>query len=83
MLKITYAKKASKTLRTMQPRTAHRILAAIEKLAEDPVRADLDIKAMRGRDGCRLRIGDWRVIYTHDDIVLDIEKIAPRGEAYG
>jgi len=82
MLKITYTKQASKTLRTMQPKTAKRILTAIEKLADNPARTDLDVKALQGRDGYRLRVGDWRVIYSQDGLVLAIEKIAPRGKVY-
>ena len=82
MLKITYSKQARKTLGSMQPKTAKRILTAIEKLADNPARGDLDVKALRGRDGYRLRVGDWRVIHSHDALVLAIEKIAPRGKAY-
>ena len=82
MLKITYTKQATKSLRTMQPKTAQRILLAIEKLAANPASSDLDVKALQGRDGYRLRVGDWRVIYSQDGIVLAIEKIAPRGTVY-
>ena len=83
MLEITYSKQARKILRSMQSKTAKRILTAIEKLADNPAHGDLDVKAPRGLDGYRLRVGDWRVIYSHDDLVLAIEKIAPRGGAYG
>lgn len=79
MWQITYTKQATKTLRNMQPKTAKRILAAIEKLANNPVRTDLDVKTLKERDGCRLRVGDWRVIYTQNGIVLAIEKIARQG----
>ncbi len=82
MLQITYSKQASKSLRAMQPKTAQRILAAIEKLAANPASPDLDIKALQARDGYRLRVGDWRVIYSQDGIILAIEKIAPRGKVY-
>ena len=82
MLKITYSKQARKTLGSIQPKTAKRILTAIGKLAANPTRGDLDVKALRGRGGYRLRVGDWRVIYSHDGFVLAIEKIAPRGKAY-
>ena len=82
MLKIIYTKQARKTLRMMQPKTAKRILTAIEKLAGNPFRIDLDVKALQHREGYRLRIGDWRVIYSQDGLVLAIEKIAPRGKAY-
>ena len=53
MLEITYAKKALKTLRKMPSQTAKQILGAIEKLAADPARTDLDIKFLQGRDGYR------------------------------
>ena len=82
MWQIIYTKQATKTLQNMQPKTAKRILAAIEKLANNPVRTDLDVKTLKERDGGRLRVGDWRVIYTQNGIVLAIEKIAPRGKAY-
>mgnify|MGYP001806176574 CR=1 FL=1 len=82
MLKITYTKQATKSLRAMQPKTAQRILSSIEKLAENPASPDLDVKALQGRNGYRLRVGDWRVIYSQDGIVLAIEKVAPRGTIY-
>ena len=82
MLKIIYTRQARKTLRMMQPKTAKRILTAIEKLAGNPFRIDLDVKALQHREGYRLRVGDWRVIYSQDGLVLAIEKIAPRGKAY-
>ena len=66
----------------MPRNTATRILTAIEKVAENPATADLDIRALRGRDGYRLRIGDWRVIYSQDGVVLAVERIAPRGKVY-
>jgi mRNA interferase RelE/StbE len=82
MLEITYSKQAVKSLRTMQPKAAQRILSAIEKLAADPASTELDIKALQGRDGYRLRVGDWRILYSQDGVILAIEKIAPRGKAY-
>ena len=81
-MKITYTKQATKILRTMPRKTAMRILTAIEKVAENPATADLDIRALQGRDGYRLRVGDWRVIYSQDGVVLAVERIAPRGKVY-
>ena len=66
----------------MPRNTATRILTTIEKVAENPARADLDIRALQGRDGYRLRVGDWRVIYSQDGVVLAVERIAPRGKVY-
>ena len=82
MFQVTYAAQARKVLRKMQPQMAQRIWDAIGKLAEDPDRTDLDIKKLVGREGFRLRVGDWRVIYTKDGQILAIERIAPRGGVY-
>jgi mRNA interferase RelE/StbE len=67
------------------PRTqAQRFLKAFEQLAADPCREDLDIKALAGRDGFRLRIGGWRAIYRVQDerVVILVLDIGPRGDIY-
>lgn len=81
-MEIIYSPQARKALRKMQPKTASRIVDAMELIAEDPDRRDLDIKSLQGRDGYRLRIGDWRVIYDIDGYVIDVERIGPRGDVY-
>jgi len=46
------------------------------------MRNDLDIRKLHDRPGFRLRIGEWRVIYSIDGVILAIERIAPRGAIY-
>jgi mRNA interferase RelE/StbE len=41
-----------------------------------------NVKKLQGRDGYRLRVGDWRVIFDRDGVVLDILEIGPRGSIY-
>lgn len=82
VMQITYTRQAAKTLIGMQPRRAAKIIQAIEKIAETPARNDLDIRKLTNRSGYRLRVGDWRVIYREDGVILTIERIAPRGGAY-
>jgi hypothetical protein len=41
-----------------------------------------NVKALTGRDGIRLRVGDWRVIMDDQAEVLDVLKIGPRGGVY-
>ena len=41
-----------------------------------------NVKALKGGDGFRLRVGDYRVIYTETLIVLTIVKIGHRGGVY-
>lgn len=59
------------------------IRSKIESLAQDPFGAQ-GVKKLVSRDGYRLRVGDWRVLYFLDDQrlrVLVIE-IGPRGGIY-
>ncbi len=64
---------------------ATRIRHELDKLVENPDRRDVDITALQGRSGYRLRVGAMRIIYERDDDArtIDIMRIAPRGQAYG
>jgi len=79
---ILLSKQARKALLATQPKRAATIREAIALLAEDPQRAELDIKKLVGRDGYRLRVGDWRVIYVLMPDTRDVLWIGPRGDAY-
>jgi mRNA interferase RelE/StbE len=60
-----------------------RVLRSLHRLAADP-RAAAGVKAMKGSDRYRLRVGDWRVIYAlHDDVLtVLVVRIAHRREVY-
>ncbi len=61
-----------------------RLAEKIEQLGSNPDSAELDIKKLEGEPYCRLRVGNWRVIFDRLDTirVIAIEKIKPRGDAY-
>lgn len=82
MKRIAYTKAAAKTLAKMPRNTAQRIRSKIEAYAQDPASQANNVTALQGRDGIRLRVGDWRVIMDDTGAVLEILKIAPRGGAY-
>ncbi len=50
----------------IRPENADRVREAIAGLAEDP-RPAIASRKLRGREGYRLRVGDYRVIYDIDD----------------
>ena len=78
MKPITYQRAARKAL-TRLPRTeAQRIMAKIGAYAADPAAQANNVKALHGRPGRRLRVGDRRAIML-DGEVLDILDIGSRG----
>lgn len=81
MKPVTYRKAALKALRRMPANTAKRITSRVEEFAADPQSQANSVKALQGRYGIRLRVGDWRVIML-DDEVLDVLEINSRGSAY-
>lgn len=80
MYQLVLSKKAKKFMDKMPPVQRARVVVALEKLPESG-----DIKPMVGKPGLlRLRVGDYRVIYTVDGgrlIVLVLE-IGNRGDVY-
>ena len=41
-----------------------------------------DVKRLRGAAGCRLRIGDWRVIFIEDMRSITVIAVGNRKEIY-
>lgn len=62
--------------------TAQRIIAKIEQYAQEPETQASNVTALKGREGIRLRVGDWRVIMNDDGVVLAVLGIGPRGSVY-
>lgn len=77
MFKIVYSKKALKFLKKQDKPTQKRIVDAISKL---PLSGD--IKKLQGTDGYRLRIGDFRVLFDVNGLIIDIIEIGNRGQIY-
>ena len=83
MKQIAYSRDALKTMTRMPANTAKLIRSKIEQYAADPAGLANNVKALKGMDGhFRLRVGDWRVIFSETGEVIAIIKIAPRGGAY-
>lgn len=83
MKQIAYSRDAAKTLLKMPANTARLIREKLEQYAADPLALANNVKALKGGAGLlRLRVGDWRVLFTEDGRVIRIIRIAPRGDAY-
>lgn len=59
---------AVRALRKFDPKLRPRIEGAIALLAEDP--RPPASRPLKGRPGYRVRVGDYRIIYTFQDDVL-------------
>ena len=82
MKQITYTRSALKVLRRIPANTAKLIVSKVEQYAADPASLTNQVTALKGREGIRLRVGDWRVIMD-DGVVLAVLEIGPRGRIYG
>lgn len=73
---------AVKGLRRINPADVQRIRGAIALLATDP--RPPASRPLRGRDGWRLRVGDYRILYTINDgtLVIVVVTIGHRRDIY-
>jgi mRNA interferase RelE/StbE len=84
MYKIVTTKSFAKALSRLPVNWQKRIVAKIKEVADDPYGKHNNVTKLQGRDGYRLRIGDWRVIYeVYDDrLELWVLEVAARGGIY-
>jgi len=80
---ITLSKNADKSLRRMPRKTALNIGKKIKELARDP-HGMRNVKKLTSHPGYRLRMGDWRIVYTinENELLIHVIKVKTRGEAY-
>ncbi|WP_342363058.1 type II toxin-antitoxin system RelE family toxin [Terrarubrum flagellatum] len=82
MKEIAYSKAAIKTLRRIPTNEAARIREKIKQYAVAPAGQANNVTKLQGRDGYRLRVGDWRVIFDERGDVIAVLAIGPRGGVY-
>ncbi|HEY8022476.1 MAG TPA: type II toxin-antitoxin system RelE/ParE family toxin [Thermoanaerobaculia bacterium] len=76
-----WAKRALKDVTRLDATTRQRVLTAVGRLAEEELG---DVRRLQGVDDAyRLRVGDWRVIFSYqDDQTILVHRVRPRGDAY-
>jgi len=82
MKQISYTKAAIRALRRMPANTALLLRSKIEAYAKDPASQVSNVRSLKGREGIRLRVGDWRVIMDDQGNVLAVLDIGTRGGVY-
>ena len=84
MYRIVTTKSFEKALKRLPVNWQKRIVAKIKEVAANLYGPNNNLTKLQGRDGYRLRVGDWRVIYElHDDrLVMLVLEVGPRGGIY-
>ena len=84
MYRITFKPSAHKELLQVPKSAVKKIVIAIDRLVENP--RPMGVKKLKGtkEDLYRIRVGDYRVIYTVDDVIriVNIRRIGDRKDIY-
>lgn len=79
-MQIDISKSAGRALRRSNK---HRLIARkIIELAENPDAFTANVVKLTARNGYRLRVQDWRIIFRIEGDILHIDEIEPRGSIY-
>jgi mRNA interferase RelE/StbE len=57
-------------------------MSKIEQYATDPATQANNVKKLRGRADYRLRVGDFRVVFSETADTMTIHDVGPRGGIY-
>jgi mRNA interferase RelE/StbE len=73
---------AVRSLRKLDPQVRRRVQGAIALLAQNP--RPPGARALQGRPGIRVRVGDYRIIYTIEDdvLVVVVVRLGHRRDVY-
>jgi mRNA interferase RelE/StbE len=82
--KVVFARSARRELEGLEASVARRIIARIETLTTNP-RPPGCVKLQGAADLWRIRIGDYRLVYSIDDdaSLVDIRVVRHRRDVYG
>ena len=75
-MQIVLSDRATKSMRRLPANLRRRLLAAIATLPAG------DVKKLHGRDGYRLRVGEWRVLYEAAGETITVLDVGPRSGIY-
>lgn len=80
MYNIEWKEHALKNLNALEDSIARRIIKKVDELSENPF--SKDIKRLKGSNDFRLRVGDYRVIFSIEQNIIQILKVGHRKNIY-
>ncbi|HEX6860043.1 MAG TPA: type II toxin-antitoxin system RelE/ParE family toxin [Caulobacteraceae bacterium] len=81
---LRFDKRVQKQILAMPGRDREAVLNALQRLAANPHAPGLSVIKLTARDGYRLRVGAWRVLYLLDNAaqLVIVTAVADRKQAY-
>ena len=79
MRSIRYTASATVELRRLPAAVRERIVAKLHRYAST---GSGDVTALKGRSGARLRVGDYRVIFTETPTTIEVRAVGHRSHVY-
>jgi mRNA interferase RelE/StbE len=80
MYNIEWKEHALQDIEKLESSIARRIIKKVDELSENPF--SKEIKRLKGSNDFRLRVGDYRVIFSIERNVIQILKIGHRKNIY-
>lgn len=81
MKDVVYSVEAVRALRQHANRKAA-IMAKVDAYARNPAAQANNVKKLKGRTDYRLRVGNFRVIFSETKDTITIHDVGPRGRIY-
>ncbi|MEK6757826.1 MAG: type II toxin-antitoxin system RelE/ParE family toxin [Nanoarchaeota archaeon] len=78
--KIIWDEKAHDSLNKLEPSVSRRIVKKVEELSDNPF--SKDIKRLKDYEYFRLRVGDYRIIFSIEKETIIILKVGHRKNIY-
>jgi len=79
-MRLAWDGKALKELQKLDSLIQRRIIKCVEELELNP--SAKDVRKLKGIDGFRLRVGDYRIIFHIDKDIIFISKVGHRKGIY-
>jgi len=81
---LKYRRQARNYLARLPFKTKTAIVSKLHEVAIDPDDPSHDIDVLKGREGFRLRVGPYRILYLRQDdqLVIEVVKVRSRGDIY-
>ena len=84
MYQLKYRRQARNYLAKLPFKIKSKIVDKLHEIQRNPDDPTFDVDKLKGESGYRLRVGQYRIIYTRheDQLIVEVVRIRPRGDIY-